>query len=83
MNSVLKFLHIGLQDVTGDKPGTVVAEIPAKAQWCDLRNIVFGWTPPQFPFRVRSGRKFKVTQPLVITVVGKAFFDVGHAPADQ
>jgi hypothetical protein len=76
-------LHIGLQDVTGDKPGTVVAEIPAKAQWCDLRNIVFGWTHPQFPFRVRSGRKLKIPQPLIITVVGKAFFDVGHAPADQ
>jgi hypothetical protein len=35
-------LHIALQDVTADKPGTVMTEIPAKAQWCDLRKIVFG-----------------------------------------
>jgi hypothetical protein len=76
-------LHIGLQDVTGEKPGTVVAEIPAKTEWCDLRNIVFGWTHVDFPFRVRSGRNLKIPQPLIITVVGKAFFDVGHAPADH
>src|SRR5262245_40744321 len=35
-------LHIALQDVTGDKPGAVVVEIPAKPQWCELRKIVFG-----------------------------------------
>jgi hypothetical protein len=49
-------LHIALQDATGEKPGIVVAEIPAKPQWCELRQIVFGWTKAQFPFRVRSGR---------------------------
>jgi hypothetical protein len=76
-------IHIALQDVTGDRPGTVVAEIPAKAEWCDLRKIVFGWTPALFPFRVRSGRKLKIRQPLIITVIGKAFFDIGHVPADQ
>jgi len=76
-------LHIALQDVTGDKPGAVVVEIPAKPQWCELRKIVFGWTEGQFPFRVRSGRKLKFRQPLIITIVGKAFFDVGHAPADH
>jgi hypothetical protein len=76
-------LHIALQGATGDKPGVLVAEIPAKPQWCELRQIVFGWTQVQFPFRVRSGRKLKVNQPLIITVVGKAFFDIGHAPADH
>jgi hypothetical protein len=76
-------IHIGLKDVTGDKPGVVVVEIPAKPQWCDLRKIVFGWTQVEFPFRVRSGRKLKFREPLIITVVGKAFFDVGHAPADH
>jgi hypothetical protein len=76
-------LHIALQDATGDKPGIVVAEIPAKPQWCELRQIVFGWTQVQFPFRVRSGRKLKVAQPPIITVIGKAFFDIGHAPADH
>jgi hypothetical protein len=76
-------LHIALADASGDKPGTVVAEIPAKPQWCELRKIVFGWTQVQFPFRVRSGRKLKVNQPLIVTVIGKAFFDIGHAPADH
>ena len=33
-------LHIALQDATGDRPGFVVAEIPAKPQWCELRQIV-------------------------------------------
>jgi hypothetical protein len=41
------------------------------------------WTHATLPFRVRSGRKLKITQPPIITVVGKAFFDVNHAPADQ
>jgi hypothetical protein len=76
-------LHIALADASGDKPGMVVAEIPAKAEWCELRKIVFGWTGVQFPFRVRSGRKLKLSQPLIVTVIGKAFFDIGHAPADH
>jgi hypothetical protein len=50
-----------------------VAEIPAKPQWCELRKIVFGWTTVQFPFRVRSGRKLKLSQPPTVTVIGKAF----------
>jgi hypothetical protein len=75
-------LHIALQDATGDKPAIFVVEIPAKPQWCELRKIVFGWTEVRFPFRVRSGRKLKVAQPPIITVIGKAFFDIGQAPAD-
>jgi hypothetical protein len=67
-------LHIALADANGDKPGTVVAEIPAKPQWYELRKIAFGWAQVQFPFRVRSGRKLKLTQPMVITVIGRAFF---------
>src|SRR5262245_16396526 len=59
------------------------ARDPAQAQWCDLRRTVFGWTQVEFPFRVRSGSKLNFYQPLIIMVVGKAFFDVGHAPADH
>jgi hypothetical protein len=62
---------------------SVVCEVPAKPQWCEIRNTVFSWTQSQFPFRVRSGRKLKIAQPLIIRVIGKAFFDIGHAPADQ
>ena len=60
-----------------------MVEIPAKPQWCELRQIVFGWTQIEFPFRVRSGRKSKLSQLPIITVIGKAFFDIGHAPADH
>jgi hypothetical protein len=78
-------LHIALQDATGDKPGIVVAEIPAKPhkKCCELRKIVFSWTYAKFPFRVRSGRKLKIAESRIITVTGKAFFDINHAPADQ
>jgi hypothetical protein len=31
-------IHIVLTDATGDKPGIVVCEIPAKPQWCEIRN---------------------------------------------
>jgi hypothetical protein len=78
-----KFQKRSEPDAKGDKPGIVVAEIPAKPQWCELRKIVFGWTQVQFPFRVRSGRKLRFTQPPIITVIGKAFWDIGHAPKDQ
>ena len=33
-------IHIALQDATGDKSGIVVVEIPAKPQWCEIRNMV-------------------------------------------
>src|SRR6266853_2448544 len=29
-------LHIALHDVTSDKPGVVVCEVPAKPQWCEI-----------------------------------------------
>ena len=72
------FDDIVLTDATGDKPGIVVAEIPAKPhkRWCELRKIVFSWTHPKFPFRVSSGRKLKITEPRIVTVTGKAFFDI-------
>jgi hypothetical protein len=76
-------LHIALQDATGDKPGIVVCEIPAKPKWCEIRQTVFGWTRTKFPFHTSSARKLTVDQPPVITVTGKAYFDVGHAPKDQ
>jgi hypothetical protein len=43
-------LHIALQDVTGDKPGVVVVEIPAKPQWCELRKIVLVGRRSNFRF---------------------------------
>src|SRR5438876_11593515 len=73
-------IHIELQDATGDKPGIVVVEVPAKLQWCEIRKTVFGWTRKRFPFHTSSDRKLKLTQAPIITVTGKAYWDVGHAP---
>ena len=75
-------IHIALQTQTMTSWG-LVGEIPTKQQWCELRKIVFGGTQVQFPFRVRLGRKLKLTQPEIITVIGKAFFEIGHAPVDH
>ena len=76
-------LHVALQDATEDKPGIVVCEIPAKQQWCSIRETVFSWTTTRFPFHTGSARKLNVANPPIITVVGRAFFDIGHSLKDQ
>jgi hypothetical protein len=63
--------------------GSVVVEVPAKSQWCEIRKVVFGWTKTKFPFLVLSAKTLTVNQAPVVTVTGKAFFDIGHAPKDQ
>jgi hypothetical protein len=35
------------------------------------------------PFHTSSAKKLNITDPPIITVVGRAFFDVGHAPKGQ
>src|SRR6266478_882744 len=76
-------LHLALQDATGDKAGIVVCEIPSKQQWCSIRETVFSFTATKFPFHTSSARKLKLIETPIISVVGKAYFDVGHAPKDQ
>jgi len=69
-------IHIALSDATGDKLGMVVCEVPAKPQWCEIRQTVFGWTRTRFPFHTSSAKKLTLNQTPVVTVTGKAFFDV-------
>ena len=76
-------LHIALSDATGDKQGTVVCEVPLKPHWCDIRETVFSWTPTRFPFQTSSAKRLKIADPPVVTIIGKAFWDMGHAPKDQ
>ena len=76
-------LHIELQDATGDKPGIVVVELPPKPQWCEIQKTVFSLASTQFPFHTSSAKKLNVTNPPIVTVVGTAFFDVGHSLKDQ
>jgi hypothetical protein len=61
-------LHIALADRSGDKPGIVVAEVPAKPQWCELRKMIFSWTGTRFPLHIRSARKLRIEQAPIITV---------------
>jgi hypothetical protein len=76
-------IHVMLRDATGNKTGTVGVEIPVGTKWCKSRRIVFGWTTAEFPFAIKSNRVFTKFEPHVITVVGKAFYDVDHAPRDH
>jgi len=76
-------LHIALSDATGDKQGIVVAEIPLGPQWCDIRTTVFSWTSTRFPFHTGTAKTLKFGKSPVITVIGKAYWDIGHAPKDQ
>jgi hypothetical protein len=76
-------IHIALKDATGDRPGTIVVEVPAKSQWCEIRKTVFQWKQTKFPFQTRANKTFKISKAQVITVVGKAFFDISHAPKDH
>jgi len=39
-------IHIALVDANGNNVGTVSAEIPVGPKWCEIRQIVFGWTTP-------------------------------------
>ena len=74
---------LALEDATGNNVGTVSAEIPVGPRWCEIRQTVFGWTTQKFPFGVKTAHALKIREPHVITVTGKAFYDIGHAPADH
>jgi hypothetical protein len=76
-------IHIALVDANGNDVGTVSAEIPVGPKWCEIRQTVFGWTTQKFPFGVKTAHTLKFREPHIITVTGKAFYDIGHAPADH
>jgi hypothetical protein len=75
-------IHLALQDADGKNAGTVSVEIPVGPKWCEIRQIVFGWTKQKFPFTVKSVHDLTIAEH-VVTVTGKAFYDIAHAPADH
>src|SRR5262249_39554293 len=77
--------HSELMYRPGDKPGVVVCEIPAQPQWCEIRTTVFSWTlkPTRFPLKIGSAKNLTFGESPIITVIGKAMWDVGHAPKEQ
>ena len=72
-----------LKDADGRKAGSVGAEIPVGPKWCELRQTVFGWTQQSFPFSFKGSQKLEMREHHVLTVTGKAFFDVDHASPDH
>jgi hypothetical protein len=52
-------------------------------KWCEIRQTVFSWTTQKFPFNVKTAHTLKIPEQHVITVTGKAFYDIAHAPDDQ
>lgn len=61
--------------------GSVVVEIPLGPDWCKLRTRVLGlWIDQTWPFTIESDKVFKLSKdaPKLITVVGKAFYDIDH-----
>jgi hypothetical protein len=75
-------IHIELVDADDNKPGTVGVEIPCGRIWGEFRKLVFSWTSQKFPFSFKSSKSLTVTDPHIIAVTGKAFYDVDHAPKD-
>jgi hypothetical protein len=75
-------IHLALVDANGNSLGTVSAEIPVGPKWCEIRQMVFGWTKQKFPFTVKSVHDVTIAEH-VVTVTGKAFYDIAHAPADH
>jgi len=44
----------------------------------EIRTTVFSWTPTLFPFHTGTAKKLTFGQSPIITVIGKAFWDVGR-----
>ena len=59
------------------------AEIPVGPKWCEIRQTFSGWAMQSFPFSFKASERLEIREKHVITVTGKAFFDVDHAPADH
>jgi hypothetical protein len=47
------------------------------------RQTVFGRTMQGFPFSLKTSHALKIREQHVITVTGKGFFDVAHAPGNH
>jgi hypothetical protein len=66
-------VHVEMKDIGAD--ASIVVELPLGPRWCEMRKTVFSWTNATFPL---TG-KFKLLQHPLVTVVGKAFYDIDHS----
>ena len=63
--------------------GPLAPKFPLARSGVRFARTVFGWNTQKFPFGVKTAHTLKFREPHVITVTGKAFYDVAHAPADH
>lgn len=61
------------------RPGKIVVEVPANPFWCPIRKAVCAWTNAKFPFRTNEQWGFYLLRRPVVTVIGKAFYDIDHS----
>jgi hypothetical protein len=74
-------LHIVMNNADG-KAGSIIIELPLGPPWCEMRKMVFSWTNARFPFVVGQKDAFRLLQHPVVTVIGKAFYDIDHSGRD-
>lgn len=72
-------LHIEVVNADG-RSDRVVVEVPLGDTWCEIRKVVFACTDAEFP--VKRGQ-FKTIEHPIVTFIGKAFYDIDHAPRDH
>ena len=72
-------IHVALVDASDRKAGIVGVEIPPGRGWCAIRKHVFSWTTSAFPMKYPSKSQLTLAKNPVITVTGKAFYDIDHA----
>jgi hypothetical protein len=74
-------LHLVMNNVDG-RAGEIVVEVPLGPAWCAMRHTVFSWTGARFPFAVGQKDSYRLVQHPIVTVIGKAFYDIDHAGKD-
>jgi hypothetical protein len=76
-------LHIALHDVTGDEPGSSSVKYLQNRSGARFAQAFLVGLPHAFLFTLALRRRLTFAQSPIITVIGKAYWDVGHAPKDQ
>jgi hypothetical protein len=75
-------LHIVMTNVDA-RAGEIVVELPLGPLWCEMRKTVFSWTNARFPFGIGGNKMFRLLEHPIVTVVGKAFYDIDHSGSDD
>jgi hypothetical protein len=57
----------------------IVVQVPANPSWCPIRKAVCSWTNAKFPLQTDRQWGFYLVQHPVVTIIGKAFYDIDHS----